>query len=86
MQAPRATPSPADVASELNDLLAGVGILTMALFPFAVPVLVLVIAPLALVAVAGLLLAIPFVLPLWLVRMVVRSRSRRRGARVSAER
>jgi membrane protein implicated in regulation of membrane protease activity len=85
MQA-RATPSPADVASELNDLLAGVGILTMALFPFAVPVLVLVIAPLALVAVAGLLLAIPFVLPLWLVRMVVRSRSRRRGARASAER
>jgi hypothetical protein len=79
MRAPRAAPSSADVATEVTNLSAGLGILTMALFPLAVPVLVLVVAPLALVAVAGLLLATPFVLPLWLARVLVRSRSRRRG-------
>jgi hypothetical protein len=56
--------------------LVGLGILTMALFPFALPGLLLfVVAPLALVAVVGLLLAIPLVLPLGLARIVMRSRS-----------
>ena len=59
--------------------LVGLGILTMALFPFALPGLLLfVVAPLALVAVIGLLLAIPLVLPLGLARIVMRGRSRRR--------
>jgi hypothetical protein len=62
-------------------VLAGLGILTMALFPIALPGLLLfVVAPLALVAVVGLLVAIPFVLPMWLARIVIRSRSRRRRA------
>jgi hypothetical protein len=61
--------------------LVGLGILTMALFPFALPGLLLfVVAPLALVAVVGLLLAIPLVLPLGLARIVMRGRSRRRRA------
>lgn len=56
--------------------LVGLGILTMALFPFALPGLLLfVVAPLALVAVVGLLLAIPLVLPLGLARIVMRGRS-----------
>jgi membrane protein implicated in regulation of membrane protease activity len=60
-------------------VLAGLGILTMALFPIALPGLLLfVVAPLALVAVVGLLLAIPLALPLWVARLLVRSLSRRR--------
>jgi hypothetical protein len=61
-------------------MLVGLGILTMVLFPFALPGLLLFVAPLALVAVVGLLVAIPFVLPLWVARIVMRSRSRRRRA------
>jgi hypothetical protein len=80
MHAPPAAPSSADVATEVNGLLTGLGILTFQIFPFALPLLVLVVAPLALVALAGLLLAIPFVLPVWLARVVLRSRSRRRSA------
>ena len=51
----------------LNGSLAGLGILTMALFPIA------------LVAVAGVLLAIPLLLPLWLIRLVRRRSSARTG-------
>jgi hypothetical protein len=61
-------------------LLVGLGILTMALFPFALPGLLLFVAPLALVAVVSLLVAIPLVLPLWAARMLMRRRSRRRRA------
>jgi hypothetical protein len=79
MHAQRAGPSSADVATEANTLLAGLGILTFAIFPLALPGLLLfVVAPLALVAMVGLL-ATPFVLPLWLARTVRRSRSRRRS-------
>jgi hypothetical protein len=41
---------------------------------------VLVVAPLLLVAVVGLLVAVPVVLPLWLARRLVRSWSRHRDA------
>jgi hypothetical protein len=58
-------------------VLAGLGILTMALFPIALPGLLLfVVAPLALLAVVGLLVAIPLVLPLWAARLLVRRLSR----------
>ncbi len=57
-------------------LLAGLGIVTMALFPIAVPgLLLLVVAPLLLIGLVGLLLAIPLVLPLWLLRALRRGRS-----------
>jgi membrane protein implicated in regulation of membrane protease activity len=60
-------------------LLAGLGILTVALFPIAVPGLLLfVVAPLILVAVPAVLLAIPVVLSLTLLRAFRRGRSRRR--------
>ena len=41
MHAPRPTPSSADVAMEVSSLSVGLGILMMALFPFALPALVL---------------------------------------------
>ena len=72
---PRA--SATDVATELGGLSAGLGILSFALFPLAVPGLLFVIAPLAVLAVAGALLALPIVLPLWLARSALRRLSAR---------
>ena len=67
-------------------LLAGLGILTVALFPIAVPGLLLfVVAPLIFVAVPAVLLAIPVVVPLALLRAFRRGRSRAvRGPRAPA--
>ena len=85
MQTPRQPPSSAELAVELTSLSGGLGILMVPLFPLALPGLLLfVIAPLALIAVAGVLLAIPFVLPVWLTRIVLRSQSRRRSPAVPA--
>jgi hypothetical protein len=81
MQAPRAEPSPSDVADAFNGLAAGLGILTTALFPFALPLLVLALPlalpliPLALVAVLVVLLVRIVRLPLRLARQLVRGRS-----------
>jgi hypothetical protein len=83
MHATSAPPSSAEVATEVTGLFAGLGILTMALFPFALPGLLLalplalLVAPLALIAVPVLLLVGILVLPLRLARVVLRSRSRR---------
>jgi hypothetical protein len=84
MQTPRQAPSSADVAAEVTSLSGGLGILMVPLFPLALPCLVLVVGPLAVLAVVGVLLAIPFVLPVWLIRIVLRSRSRRRSPVVRA--
>jgi hypothetical protein len=66
-------------------VLAGLGILTVALFPLALPGLLLfVVAPLLPVAVVGLLVAIPLALPLWLARAVLRSAERKRMCGVTA--
>ena len=60
-------------------LLVGLGILTTALFPVALPGLLLfVVAPLALVAAAGLVLAVPLLVPVALARALARGRRRRR--------
>jgi hypothetical protein len=75
MNTPRATPSTTEVATEVNGLLAGLGILTVALFPFALPGLLFVVVPLALLALVGALLAMPVVLALWLVRTLRRNRA-----------
>jgi hypothetical protein len=48
MNAPSPQYSPAEIAEEVGGLLVGLGVLTMALMPFALP---------------GLLLALVFVLP-----------------------
>ena len=57
MHAPRTSPSPADVATEVANLAVGLGILTFVRFPFALPALLLVVGPLVPVAVIGVLLA-----------------------------
>jgi hypothetical protein len=63
MSAHHPPPSSAEIAMEGSSLLAGLGVITMALFPFALPglllalLLVLPLIPVALVAVAVLLLA-----------------------------
>ena len=73
MDANSAPPSAADLAGEAGALSAGLGILTIQIFPFALPLILLVIAPLAVLAVAGLLLALPILVPLWLGRLAIRA-------------
>jgi hypothetical protein len=72
------SPSPADLAGEAGMLVVGLTTLTIQIFPFALPLLILVIGPLAVLALAALVLAIPILLPLWLGRLALRAlRSRR---------
>ncbi len=81
MHTPRAKPSSADVAMEVTSLLAGLGIVTIPLFPFALPGLLLVVGPLVPVALAAVLLAMPVVVPVWLVRTLRTRRSHGSSAR-----
>jgi hypothetical protein len=76
MDAHSESPSAADVVDVVGALNVGLGTLTFQLFPFALPLLILVVGPLAVVAVAGLLLALPIILPLWLGRRVLNARRR----------
>jgi hypothetical protein len=74
MDAPRAQLSTSEVALEAGNWMVGLGIITMALFPFALPGLVLALLlvlpaiPLALVALVVWLLARLLRLPLRLLR------------------
>lgn len=52
-------------------LVVGLTTLTIQIFPFALPLLILVIAPLAVLAVAGLLLALPILVPILLARKLL---------------
>jgi hypothetical protein len=70
-------PSTADLAGEVGALTAGLGALTIQFFPFAMPLIILVIGPLAVLALAGLLLALPIILPFWLARRVLSALRRR---------
>ena len=76
MDSPRSPESLSESLSELADLAAGLGILLLPLFPLALPVVGLVLVPLALVGLLAALLAIPFVGPFLLVRALIRKRSR----------
>lgn len=76
MDSPRSPESLSECLSELADLAAGLGILLLPLFPLALPVVGLVLVPLALVGLLGALLALPFVLPFLLVRALMRKRAR----------
>jgi hypothetical protein len=75
------TPSPADLAGEVGMLVVGLTTLTIQIFPFALPLLILVIGPLAVLALAGLLLALPILVPLWLARRLTAALRRRRDTR-----
>ena len=79
MQANPATPEVGDLATEVSGLMVGLGVLSVAFFPLAVPVIALVVAPLVVVALAGAVIAAPLVLPVLLVRRFVRRRSGRRA-------
>jgi hypothetical protein len=76
-------PSPEDLAAEVNSLTAGLGILTMTFFPFALPALllalplVLPLIPLLLLAGVGYLLYRLLTLPVKLVRAVRQRRAER---------
>jgi hypothetical protein len=67
------TPSTTDIAREVNIMLAGLGLLTVQFFPLALPLLLLTIAPLAVLALPLLLLGAVVILPLRLVRRLLRS-------------
>lgn len=76
--------SPAELASETSTLLAGLGIVSVALFPFAVPALVL-----GLVLVLPLIVLAPPVLAIWLLvrgvtRLMRRARPRPAGKQADA--
>jgi hypothetical protein len=71
---------PQDVAAEASTLSAGFAILTVQIFPFALPLLLLCIAPLLPLIVVGLLLAAIVYPPLRLVRYL-RTRKRRSVSR-----
>jgi hypothetical protein len=74
----RNAPSIADVGAEVVSLSAFLGVVSMALFPLALPGLLLFVGiPLLLLA-PGLLLAPLLLIPLALSRLVRRGRSRRR--------
>ena len=62
-----------DVADAVGAMLAGLGILTIQFFPFALPLLVLVIGPLLLLALPLVVLAAPLLLLRALVRRLRRS-------------
>lgn len=67
---------PEDVAAEAGSMAAGYGILTVQIFPLALPLLLLCIVPLLPLVVVGLLLGAIFYLPVKLVRFLT-SRKRR---------
>jgi hypothetical protein len=73
------TPSAADLAAEAGALSTGLGIVTMQFFPFALPLLLLVVAPLAVLALAGAVLALPVVFAVWLARRAMRTLRRGRS-------
>ena len=78
------TLSPGEVADETTTSITALSMIVLQFFPFAVPALLLVVAPLALLAAVAALLAAPIVLPIWLIRRARRTRSNRRAAAETA--
>jgi hypothetical protein len=78
MHANSSAPDPIDLAGEAGALGTALGTLTFQLFPFALPLLILTFAPLVVLGLAGLVIALPIVLPLWLGRRVFRALRRDR--------
>jgi hypothetical protein len=85
MDAHSERPSPADVAGVVGGLIVGLTTVTIQIFPFALPLLILVIGPLAVLGLAGLVLAIPILLPLWLGRLALRALRGRRAPRAAPD-
>jgi hypothetical protein len=81
MHANSSAPDPIDLASHAGALTTALSTLTFQLFPFALPALILVLAPLVVLGIAGLLLVLPIILPLWLGRLAFRALRRDRKSR-----
>ena len=79
------TLSPGEVAGETTTSITALSLLVLQFFPFAIPALLLVVVPLALLAAVPALLAAPIVVPLWLIRRTRRTRSQRRSATTTHE-
>lgn len=77
------TLSPSEVADGTATSITALSMIVLQFFPFAIPALVLVLAPLALLGAVAALLAAPIVVPVWLIRRVRRSRSERRARAVT---
>jgi hypothetical protein len=75
MDPSRSPESLSESLSELADLAAGLGILLLPLFPLALPVVGLVLVPLALVGLLAAILALPLMAPFLLVRAIFGKRS-----------
>jgi hypothetical protein len=73
MHANSSAPDPIDLAAEAGALGTALSTLTIQLFPFALPLLILVIGPLVLLGLVGLVIALPIILPLWLGRRAFRA-------------
>jgi hypothetical protein len=72
MHSTRETPSAPEVTTELGNVLVGLGILTMQVMPLALPGLILLLPVVLPLLVIGLV-----VLPFWLVGRAVRALARR---------
>jgi hypothetical protein len=81
MDAHSDSPSPAELVGQAGMLVVGVTTLTIQIFPFALPLIILTIAPLAVLALAGLLLALPILLPILIARRLTAALRRRRETR-----
>jgi hypothetical protein len=80
MNTERSRTSIGELLTEVSDLVVGLGIMTMAVAPFAIPVLVLVLAPLAIVGLLMAIVAAVAVPPVLLIRLRVRRQRDRRAA------
>jgi hypothetical protein len=80
MHANSSAPDPIDLAGEVGALGTALSTLTIQLFPFALPLLILVIGPLVVLGLVGLVIALPIILPLWLGRRAFRALRRGRQA------
>jgi hypothetical protein len=83
MERNNTTPSLSEVASVLGSWMVGGGILTMMLFPFMVPILLLTVA-FALPLLAPLLVLAILAAPVLIVRAAIRAVRRARGRRSQA--
>jgi hypothetical protein len=78
------TPSALELIGRIGALATALMTLTIQLFPFAMPLILLTVAPLIVLALAGAVVTLPFVLAAWLGRRLWRALPR--GQRKEAER
>ncbi|MDQ6776258.1 MAG: hypothetical protein M3071_08595 [Actinomycetota bacterium] len=68
----QANGSPAQLIFDVFEFTVGLGVFVMALFPLAVPGIVIVLVPLLVIALAGAIVSAAVVLPLVLLQRITR--------------